>query len=64
MKKVAATSGQSVRRTDFFLGRTAKGFCGDALGALAVANCDGFPLERLTLSYSVAGWFAFELPSS
>jgi hypothetical protein len=64
MKKVAATSGQSVRRTDFLLGKTATGCCGYSVGALAVANFDGFLLERLTLSYSIAGWFVFELPSS
>src|SRR5258708_29755499 len=57
MKKVAATRGQSVRRTNFFrLGTTARGwgfsFCWR--GALAVANFDVFLLKRLTLSYSAA----------
>src|SRR4051812_30579037 len=62
MKKVAATSGQSVRRTDFFrLGDVLwAGIAGESSGrtGLAVANCDGFLLRRLTLSYSArAGRF-------
>ncbi|PYV50869.1 MAG: hypothetical protein DMG92_06230 [Acidobacteria bacterium] len=50
MKKVAATRGQSVRRADFFfLGESRVGERWGR-GALAVANCYGFLLERLTLS--------------
>src|SRR5258708_33231293 len=70
MKKVAATRGHSVRRTNFFrLGTTARGwgfsFCWR--GALAVANVDVFLLKRLTLSYSAAAGsaraFRFSLDS-
>jgi type IV secretory pathway protease TraF len=56
IKKVAATKGQSVRRTDFFLlagevrARVAGETCGGA--ALAVANSDGFLLEGELLALS------------
>jgi hypothetical protein len=64
MKKVAATRGQSVRRADFFFfGESRVGGSGGCV-ALAVANCDGFLLERLTLSCCQRVWIACELPGA
>src|SRR6516225_10681679 len=52
MKKVAATKGHKVRRTDFFLlGDTANSDLGWVV-AVAVANFYGFLLKRLTLTTS------------
>jgi hypothetical protein len=50
MKNVAATSGHKVRRTDFFLGDTAKGRGSGWVCAVAVANFYGF-LPRATHSH-------------
>src|ERR1700678_2562223 len=67
IKKVAATSGHKVRRTNFFrlgatLGTTARGWgVSVCCGALAVANFYVFLLKRLPLSYSAAGWCLLEL---
>src|ERR1700680_2422144 len=69
IKKVAATSGHRVRRTNVFLaigfrlGMVASGWGFSVWwrGALAVGNFDVFLLKRLTLSYSAAGWSSFEI---
>src|SRR5579863_1754485 len=51
IKKVAATRGQSVRRTNFFrLGTTARGWEVSSCCRLAVANFYGCLLKRLTLT--------------
>src|SRR5260370_30012229 len=54
MKKVAATRGHSVRRMDFFVflngGAAARVGCERLEGGVAVANCYGFLLRRLTLT--------------
>src|SRR5438552_18021992 len=52
MKKVAATKGHNVRRTDFFRSGSAKACCSGWVDAVAVANFYGFLLGRLTLATS------------
>src|SRR5690348_14792621 len=52
MKNVAATRGHKVRRTDLFREDTAMRDCSGWVGAVAVANFDGFLLKRLTLATS------------
>src|SRR5581483_1082448 len=52
IKKVAATSGHKVRRTDFFRSGSAKACCSGWVDAVAVANFYVFLLKRLTLATS------------
>src|SRR5215831_15810064 len=54
MKKVAATSGQSVRRMDFFLRAGTATGCGCVRVTLAVTNSYGCLPERLTLANLVS----------
>ena len=64
MKKVAATKGQSVRRTNFFrVGTAARGWgLLQLLTRLAVANFYGFLLKRLTLATASPLTFVSRLP--
>jgi hypothetical protein len=64
IKKVAATKGQSVRRTDFFREGTAKGFDAEWVGALAVANFYVFPLwvESLSATFACKSFPVFSIP--
>src|SRR3954447_3355130 len=55
MKNVAAMSGHTVRRTDFFLGSSATDCCRIWVGALAVANFYVFLRGRPSLSKHAPG---------